>query len=512
MPRYAAIDIGSNSIRMMAAEVFPGAPTRILAQDRQVVRLGESVFRNGVISGQAMELACSALARMAEQYRTFEVLGVRAVATSAVRDSRNQSEFLERAAASVGSPVEIISGREEARLIHLGVHARWPHPDKRALLVDIGGGSAEIIFSESGQMREAVSRPVGAVRLREMFLKNDPPAERELRQMDEYIAEKLAPAFSRIDGHRWDRSIITSATASAVLCAIHRIPRARREQADRKRASAAQVRALYRKLSELNISARRKMTGIGPSRAEIIVPGICVLLRIMEGFELPSAWFSTAGVRDGIIADLAARGVGRELSRLTREQRKEVEQLSRRYGVAPAHARKVGEFASDLFLATQPLHSLAPHYGRLLEAAAYLHDIGHFVSDPSHHKHSYYLVANSDLPGFTNLERELIANLCRYHRKALPAPSHSEFQALGADEKRAVTMLIPLLRLADSLDRSHEQRIEGFHCELRNGQVMLRLRSQTDIALEHWAAERAGDIFEQIFGSALVVSRARTTP
>lgn len=509
MPRYAAIDIGSNSVRMVAAEVFPNGPTKILAQDRQVIRLGESVFRSGLISNQAIELACSVLARMAAQYRAFEVVGVRAVATSAVRDTRNQREFLARASEAIGAPVEIISGREEARLIHLGVQARWPHGEKRLLLVDIGGGSAEIVSSEGGQMRDAVSRPVGAVRLREMFLKHDPPSQRELHQMDEYIEEKLASAFARFSNGGWARAIATSATASAITCAIHRIPRGRRDTANRLRVSPTQLRALYRKLVERDLSERRKMTGIGPSRAEIIVPGACVLLRVLEGLRLPSLYFSVAGVRDGIIADLAARGVGRERSRLTREQRKEVEQMSRRYGVALPHARKVAELAGELFLATQPLHELSPQYGKLLEAAAYLHDIGHYVNDASHHKHSYYLVANSDMSGFTNMERELIANLCRYHRKAMPAETHGNFQGLGAEEKRVLTCLIPLLRLADSLDRSHEQRIGSMQCELRNTQLNLRLQSTQDIDLEQWAAERAAEAFRQTYGRQVIVTKAR---
>src|SRR6476646_2805875 len=176
MPRYAAIDIGSNSIRMAAAEVVPGELPQTLAVDREVVRLGESVFRNGALSESAIALASSVLTRMAETYQKLDVIGVRAVATSAVRDARNQEEFIQRAAQAIGSPVEIISGREEARLIHLGVQSTWPHPNKRLLIIDIGGGSAEIIASENGLVREVISKPLGAVRLKEMFLGDDPPA------------------------------------------------------------------------------------------------------------------------------------------------------------------------------------------------------------------------------------------------------------------------------------------------------------------------------------------------
>src|ERR1019366_3908552 len=237
MPRYAAIDIGSNSIRMAAAEVLPGSGMRVLASERVVTRLGESVFRNGILAQEPLELTCTVLARMAQQYQKLDVVGVRAVATSAVRDARNQAEFIERASLAIGAPVEIVSGREESRLIHLGVQARWPHPKRRLLIVDIGGGSAELIAGEHGTLRDSFSKPLGAVRLREIFLRNDPPLPDELHQMQEYIEEKLAGIGKRFGNTHWDRVIATSATASAVVCAVNRIPRMKRDQADRMRAS-----------------------------------------------------------------------------------------------------------------------------------------------------------------------------------------------------------------------------------------------------------------------------------
>jgi len=507
MPRYAAIDIGSNSIRMAAAEVLPGSGMRVLASERVVTRLGESVFRNGVLAQESLELTCNVLARMAQQYQKFDVVGVRAVATSAVRDARNQAEFIDRASGAINAPVEIISGREESRLIHLGVQARWPLPNRRLLIVDIGGGSAELIAGEYGALRDSFSKPLGAVRLREIFLRHDPPLPGELHQMHEYIEEKLAGSAKRFSNTHWDRVIATSATASAVVCAVNRIPRTKRDQADRMRASTHEVRRLYKKLSVLDLADRRKATGIGPRRAEIIVPGVSVLLRVLEDFRLPGLYYSAAGVRDGIIADLYARGVGRELAQLSRDQRKEVEQMSRRYGVALAHARQVAVLAHTLFTDLQPLHQLPPHFGKLLEAAAYLHDAGHFVADSNHHKHTYYLVNNSDMPGFTNRERELIANLCRYHRKNMPTPVHANWQALNADDRRVVLLLIPLLRLADNLDVSHEERIQSLSCHIRDGQVVLQLASTADTSLEQWAAERAGDAFRQVYNRPVVTER-----
>jgi len=509
VPRYAAIDIGSNSIRMEAAEIAAGQPPRILASDREVTRLGESVFRTGSVSDDAMQATCVVLARMAELYRKLDVVGVRAVATSAIRDAHNQKVFLDRATQAAGTPVEIISGREEARLIYLGVESAWPQDDKNALIIDIGGGSAEIIAAEQGRLQEVFSRPLGAVRLKEMFLKQDPPDAHQLRQMHEYIRQKLEVAVRRLGQGKWDRVIATSATASSVASAIARTPRARRDEIDRLRISTAQVRQLYEKLSTRNLHARRKTTGIGPRRAEIIVPGIAVLLEFLTEFHIPAVYYSRAGVRDGIIADLAARNVGAELSRLTRDQRREVERMGRRYGVSLDHARKVADIANLLFTALQPLHQLPPACGKALEAAAYLHDVGHFVSDVSHHKHSWYVVSNSDLAGFTDRERLLVAGLCRYHRKSLPKPEHSSYQSLTPEEQRTLLLLVPILRLADNLDRSREQRISGVECRLRDGQVLLQVRSRGDIDLQRWAAERTGEAFRLVYNRPVSLSRAR---
>ena len=509
MPRYAAIDIGSNSLRLEAAEVTPGAPIKILASDRQVTRLGESVFRTGRVSMDAMALVCRVLAGMAQQYRKLEVIGVRAVATSAIRDAGNQSEFLARASEAIAAPVEIISGQEESRLIHLGVQSRWPHPQQDVLIIDVGGGSAEIILSESGRLQEAVSKPLGAVRLTEVFLKSDPPAAVELHRMSEYIEEKLDAAFRRIGRKRGQRVIATSGTASAVVSAIHGISGSKVDQADRLRASAAQIRKLYQDLCVRSLEGRRKVTGIGPRRAEIIIPGTAVLLSFLQNLKMPALYYSAAGLRDGIIADLVQRGVGRELSELDRDQRRTVEGMARRYGVSVPHARQVAHMANRLFTSLQSLHGLPPQNGKLLEAAAYLHDVGHFVSESRHHKHSYYLVANSDLPGFTTRERELIANLCRYHRKALPMLDHTNLLALTTEERRSLTLLIPLLRIADNLDRSHDERIDSLECAVRNGQIVLTVKSKSDIDLEQWAVERTAQTFREIYGREIVLSRAR---
>ncbi len=494
---------------MLAAEVIPGRAPVELAADREVTRLGASVFRDGRLSTQAIDDTARVLARMADTYRKLDVAGVRAVATSAVRDASNQSEFLTRASTALGTTVEIINGREEARLIHHGVMSQWPHPGKRVLLVDIGGGSAEIISSEDGRLLDAISKQLGALRLQEMFLHGDPPAPRELHQMTEFIDEKLEASIARM-GLRWDRVVATSATAAAVVCAVNRVSRSRRDQADRLRASTAQIRKLYATLSKLDIAGRRKVAGIGPKRAEIIVAGMGTLLRILERFHVPAVYYSAAGVRDGIIADMAARGVGGELARLGRDERKEVERVATRFGAQINHARRVAAFGQILFTRMQPLHQLALSQGRLLEAACYFSETGHYINDSGHHKHAYYIAANVDLSGFTNREREFIAVLCRYHRKAMPSLAHPEYQALSAEDRRPLLLLIPLLRLADNLARNPDQdEVELTGCDIQPARVVLKLKSSREPDLAQWAASRVSDVFEEVYGRSIVVTHER---
>lgn len=508
MPRYAAVDIGSNSVRMLTADAVPGLPPEILAADREVTRLGSAVFAGGRLSEDAIAAVCNVLRRFAETYSKLNAVAVRAVATSAVRDASNQQEFLDRAAEALGSPVEIISGQEEARLIFLGVQSRWQDLQDRVLIMDLGGGSAEFISVAGNEMKDGISRPLGAVRLTELFLRRDPPAEIELHRMNKFIEDKFEPVLHRFRPGKFDRMIATAATAAAIVSAIHRVPRAERETADRLRASLGQIRKLYRDLSAKSLDARRKVPGLGPRRAEIIVAGVAVFMRVMEILGIDSLHYSSAGVRDGIIADLAVRGVGKQATRLTRQQMRVVEGMCRKYAVDVANARQVAHFASELFDATQQLHRLPPEFGRLLHTAGWLHDAGHFISDTGHHKHSAYIVSNSDLPGYTERERLLVALLCRYHRKSLPQSRHDPYKNLSAEDRRAICMLTPLLRLGVALDTEKQQKISSIECTATPASATLRLAGSADYDLEVWATERASDIFRQIYNVTMAVERA----
>ena len=508
MARYAAVDIGSNSVRMMAAEVSTDE-TRILAQDRQVTRLGESVFREGRISSEALDFLCATLARMSATYARLGVVGVRAVATSAVRDTSNQKEFLQRTSTALSADVEIISGQEEARLIHLGVEARWLRPKERTLIIDVGGGSAELIVSYDGQLLDSVSKPLGAVRLTEMFLKSDPPQADEIQRMLSYIDEKLAPFLRSHGTEKFQRTIVTSATAAAIVAAANGIPRMKRDEADRMAVRAGQVRDLFSLLSRSDLAAKRKIVGIGPRRAEIVTAGAAVFLRSLELFDSRALHYCVAGVRDGIIADLAFRGVGREMSNLSQEQLLVVEALAQKYGVSMKHARHVAMLSQRLFDLLQPIHKLPPEAGRLLETAALLHDIGHFVSGTSHHKHSAYLIENSDLPGFTDKEPHT-GRLVPVSPQVDAASSSYPLCRIERRIEASGIELDSLLRIADALDRGHQQKISGISVGLKPGNITLQLQTNEDADLEVWAAQEAGAVFREVYQAPLTVQAARS--
>ena len=251
------------------------------------------------------------------------------------------------------------------------------------------------------------------------------------------------------------------------------------------------------------------MTGIGPKRAEIIVAGVAVLNEVMRALDVPRLYYSTAGVRDGIIADLAHRRVGREPDHLDADERRVVRALGRRYGTSANHARKVAQLAAMLFEGLHPLHRLTPSYGRILEAAAYLFNIGHFVNESRHHKHSLYLVMNADMPGFTDRERMGIANLARYHRKSMPQPSHPEFMTLDTEMRNAIVLLAPLLRIAVALDQSQEQKVDHVEVSIQDRSIELRLISERDTDIEQWHSLRTGDVFREVYGKQLVIRAKR---
>ena len=496
---------------MMAAEVNQET-IRVLAEERQVTRLGESVFRTGRISEDALTFLSATLARMAAIYQKLSVDRVRAVATSAVRDAGNQEEFVARASAILGVGVEVISGPEESRLIQMGVESRWPRPKERTLIIDVGGGSTELIVCQAGQLIDAVSKPLGAVRLTELFLKNDPPKPEELHRMNQYIDEKLASFTKRHRNEKFDRAVATSASAAAVVSAVNELPRVRREESDRMRARTSQVRQLYANLSARDLAARRKVVGIGPRRAEIVIPGAAVFLKVLEGFRHHSIYYSAAGVRDGIIADFEMRGVGRELSQLSNEQRKVVETMAKRYGVSMKHIQKVAQIAVRLFEVSHPVHNLPPAAGKLLHAAAYF-ALALAALCPAAYRPPQALCVS----GGEFRHARLHQPRALHHFRAVSVPpkidattqNYANFSCLECGREANCFCWLLCCAWRDSLDRGHRQRVHDLKGQIKNGGLLIQVRAEKDADLEVWAANNAAGAFQQVYGIPLSIQRAR---
>jgi exopolyphosphatase/guanosine-5'-triphosphate,3'-diphosphate pyrophosphatase len=312
---FAAVDVGSNSIRLLIADVDDCGRIRRVHADREVVRLGAGVFRTGRLNAAAADLACRVLERMASAYEKHAVTSLRAVGTAALRDAANRSEFVLTASSILGSPLEVIGGLEEARLVQRGVAVQWPHEHERVLIVDVGGGSVQMILSDRERFAAGTSLPLGAVRLTEMFLPDDPPAPADVARLRLHIREQIAAVAEPLARAAVHRVIATSATAGAIVCAVNGIRRSQRQYADRQPATARQVGELLGMLVERDVASRAGVVGVGRRRAEIIVAGVALLDGLMCGLRLRKLHYSTAGVRDGIIADLHAQAIGRSAER-----------------------------------------------------------------------------------------------------------------------------------------------------------------------------------------------------
>jgi exopolyphosphatase/guanosine-5'-triphosphate,3'-diphosphate pyrophosphatase len=307
MTRLAAIDVGSNSIRHVIASVDRHGTISRLHVERTVARLGSSVFRTGRLSDRAMADAFDALTRMDIANCVHGVSSLRAVGTSALRDARNRSAFVRHASAILGAPLNVIDGPEEARLVHAAASREWPHPHECVLIGDLGGGSLELIVSDRGTLVDAVSLPLGAVRLTEAFLDADPPRATSLARMSAHVRSVLATEGGRLARWRSARLIATSGTARAIVTAVSGLDQSRREDANGLGATAAEVVRLYSTLMNLDTRHRARITGAGRKRAEVLVAGVAVFAEVLTTFGLPALSYSSAGLSEGIIADLAAR-------------------------------------------------------------------------------------------------------------------------------------------------------------------------------------------------------------
>jgi exopolyphosphatase/guanosine-5'-triphosphate,3'-diphosphate pyrophosphatase len=495
----AAVDIGANSVRLKIARVVRKR-LQVLHEDREVVRLGEGVFRTGALDPAAMEQTVRVLRRFQKAAQAHNATEVRVVATSALRDANNASAFVQWVQAAIGWRVEVVSGVEEGRLIHLGVMANTRIGAGRVLLIDLGGGSCELIVSYKGQIEHIYSLPLGAVRLTREFLKNDPPTETELDRMRSYIGEEVGRVRRELTEHKINLTVATSGTPAAL---------SELWEAGQANSSATVPRAgllrLTKKLSALNVEQRRALKGIGPRRAEIILAGAHVFSELFTEFDLTSFRYLPFGLRDGILAQMATDDEDIGLRKqLESERNNSILNLASHYHVDMRFSIRVAEHAQRLFKLLAPVHRLPPEYAILLNAAAMLHEVGSFISRAGRRRHAFYILAHSELLGFSLQQRRIIAAIARYLGKSKITPASRPVSVLTPAHRLLLPRLVLLLRLARAVEQGRRGVVLSLRAKLEPSSVRLTLVTKPSGAeLELWALEKEGVYFREIFGREL---------
>jgi exopolyphosphatase/guanosine-5'-triphosphate,3'-diphosphate pyrophosphatase len=502
--RLAAIDIGTNSIRSIVVEVEKSGKFRVLDDEKATVRLGEGLHNSGILSPAASERAIAALLRQKKIIDGYGVKDIEAVATSAVRKAANGKAFVAAVKAETGISVDVISGEEEAELAALSAFNNFDMEGARHLLVDIGGGSLELVATVERHVEEIFSLELGAVYLTETFLKGDMPSATAHDKLRHYIRRTLKKTFP--DGKPTVNAVIGSGGTVTAIAAM--ILASRKEgygSAHGYEILRSDVVHLLAMLLRKNLKELRSVPGLSPDRADIILAGVTVIDELLEFCQSNLLKVNERGIREGLILrGLRKNGMLPEEGS-PRSWRESALGFAESCHIDKNHALQVAQLSMDIFKALSRPYSMGEKESRILEAAAILHDVGYFINYSSHHKHSYHLIRHADLFGFTPRERELIANVARYHRKSLPKKKHEQFIRLNVADRQLVSRLGGILRLADGLDRSRTGMVSITELLFSPARLLLRLSGTGDLSVEIYGATDKSDLFREAFDLQLVL-------
>jgi len=501
MARIAAIDMGSNAIRFYVVETAGDSPYRVLENLREPIRLGGDVFLKGTIREENIRKAETAFRRFRQLLKAHGVQTVRAVATCATREASNADLLLSRLERASGIRVEVISGDEEARLITLAVGKKIPLGKKSVLIVDLGGGSVEITFVENGRITLADSHNFGAVRLLDMLSS----AEEDLRSAGQLLGEYMELVGRKLSRRGNGKKAALFVATGGNIESIASIPDVRAEPhpdyPETVCIKAGNLRRLMEELSGMSMKSRMERFGLREDRADVILPACFVYHRIAELNGSEEILIPRVSLKDGVIQEILEQAKGAEHLLDLREQvGVSCREMVVRYKLDQKHTEKVADLALSLFDQTEPLHGLGKQERIYLEAAALLHDVGYFISMQKHHKHSHYIIANSEIVGLTPAERLIVAGISRYHRKATPDPAHPEYEALPKKDRSTVSSLSAILRIADALDKEHNSAVRSVECRLQNGSLLLRAVSRKSCRLEAMRVTANAAMFRDHFG------------
>jgi exopolyphosphatase/guanosine-5'-triphosphate,3'-diphosphate pyrophosphatase len=494
--KVAAIDIGSNSIHLVVSRLYSPGVREVLDREREMLRLGEGTFREGAIPPLRLDRAVAVLKRHRAVAEAHGCQAVLAVATSAVRDARNRQEFLDRAEKEARLAVRVLSGEEEGRLIYAGVRDGLAPTLRKIAVIDLGGGSMEVIVGDGPKVTSVKSLKLGVLRLAVQF-----PGRRKktLEALARHLRDEIRPVAKEIAKAGVDAVLGTSGTilALAGLLGVRQ---------DGEPVRLAPLEELSERLLAESPEEVQEQHAVDKDRSDTIGPGSLVVRTLMEEAGLDAIYPCERALREGVVADYAARNAAKLEDRaeeITDPRRRSVMFMARRVGALDLHARQTATLALRLFDALGPVHGLEPGDRELLEYAALLHDAGYWIGADRHHKHAHYLIREGPLESFSRDEVEVLALTARYHRGALPSKRHSAFAELPAKDKRRVRALASLLRIADGLDRSHGGLVKGLDVAQEGNAVTLTLHSDGDLTLELYAAERRGDLFRETFDREL---------
>jgi exopolyphosphatase / guanosine-5'-triphosphate,3'-diphosphate pyrophosphatase len=503
--RLAAIDIGTNSIRCIIVEVTENGDFRVLDDEKAMVRLGEGLSATGAISPAAAERAREALVRMRKIIDGLGVKVVEAVATSAVRKASNGQDFLAAMEVETGLRIRIIDGREEAELAALSAWHHFEMANARYLLVDIGGGSVEIVSAVGSHIEEITSLELGAVFLTEKFLAKDPIPDKDFERLRKHIRRELGQALGARE-IPIQYLIGSGGTMTSIGSMVMAMRTERYDSVQGYEVLHSEVMHLLAMLQRKTCKERRAIPGLSPDRADIIVAGVAVVAEMMRLFGTNVLKVNERGIREGLLLRSLHKHGFLDRRRKPRDWRTSVRDFARSCQVDESHGEQVAALSLQIFDAMAQPNGLDERARQLLEAAALLHDVGYFISYSKHHKHSYHLIRYSSLFDFSPREKELIANLARYHRKGLPKKKHENFVNLSPEDQELVKKLGGILRLADGFDRRRGGQVRGLECTLGKGRCIIRLQGNEDLSVEIYGGRAKSDLFEAAFDCALVLT------
>lgn len=499
--RLACVDTGSNGIRFMAVEFTSPARYTTLHSERVPIRLGHQVFLTGRLAPETMDATVEAFQRFQGYLEQFDIEHYRAVATSAVREARNGPLLVERIARETGIRLKAITGSEEARLVHLAVTARIGLEGGRWLLVDLGGGSVELSLVDDSGMLWSETHSMGSVRLLERLAEpgNEPGAFQRL--LSEYVAVMNIPAPAQY----WQPTGFIGCGGNIEALAALAAPGKTKDGVSRLPVSG--LDSAIGLLARLSYSERIEQLGLRHDRADVILPAAVVFRRLAELTGTREILVPHIGVKEGVTLDLMA-----DLnSRATNDSRQEKQltqaavSFGRRYMFDEAHGRHVARLAVSVFDQLESLHGQGSHARHLLKVAAILHDIGVFVAMKKHHKHTLYILGNSEIPGLSPREMAIVGNVARYHRKSHPRSHHRAYASLAPADRVLVDHLGAILRLVDGLDRQRRQLVRSVTATLDGRSLRLSADCAGDVLLERWTVDQKKGLFEEIFGLRVVI-------